>query len=107
MTGVAKYVIMIPRVPHAPSLAQDAQHALVNGDQPLHHAFLDPGKWAHWPGEEPQLHDLVVAYADETPVMDSHVKQLARTIGKHGNLAAVFALKEGNGRVTPWKIHNT
>jgi len=106
MANSAKYVLMIPQVAHAPDLAHQAHQALVNGSQPLHHAYLDPGKWAHWPGEDPQLHDLVVAYADDTPEMDSHVKQLAKSVGARGNLKAIFALKEGNGRVTPWTVHN-
>src|SRR5262245_15883679 len=106
MASAARYTVLIPRVPHAPDLAQLAHQEIVNGKQSLHHAYLDPGKWAHWPGEEPQLHDLVDAYAADTPEMDSHVKRLAKSVGQRGNLRAVFALKEGNGRVTPWTVHN-
>lgn len=106
MGGNAKYTIMVPRVEHAPQLAQVAHEALVNGPIPLHHAYLDPGKLAHWPNEEPQVHDLLVAYSEDTPEMDSHIKQLGREVGRLGQLPAVFALKEGKQGIARWSLDN-
>lgn len=100
----AKYTVMIPQV--AQGIAEHAQQRCIDGPVRIDHCYLDRDKWAHWPGGGPEPHDLLVIHADDTPEMDSHVKQLAREVGRHAGLQAVFAVKEGQKGPMSWVIDN-
>lgn len=51
-------------------------------------------------------HDVVVAYAEDSPEMDSHVKQVASFVGELANHPSLFVSKEGKN-VTSWPIRNS
>lgn len=99
----AKYTVMIPQ---STGLADYAHQRCMQGPVRLDHSYLDRGKWAHWPGGGPEMHDLLVLHGDDSPEMDSHVKQLAREVGRHGQLPAVFATKEGSKGLMSWVVDN-
>lgn len=54
----------------------------------------------------PEAHDHLVLHADDSPEIDSHVKQLAREIGQHGGLTTVFATKDGSKGPVSWLVDN-
>jgi hypothetical protein len=99
----AKYTIMIPQ---ATGLSDFAHQRVVEGGLPIDHCYLDRDKLAHWPGGQPEPHDHLVMHANDLPEMDSHVKQLAREIGRQGGLEAVFAVKEGAKGPMSWVVDN-
>ncbi len=99
----AKYTVMIPQ---STGLADFAHQRLMESGLPYEHAYLDRDKWAHWPGSPPELHDHLVMHGQDSPEMDSHVKQLARQIGQRGNVQAVFAVKDHSKGPTSWVVDN-
>jgi hypothetical protein len=107
MANKAKWTILVPSLDGGLAAAK-AQMALTKGAKDAHidHAFIEPNKYAHNPGEQPQPHDFVVAYADDLPEHDSHIKQLAHSIARDGGHRAIYVLKEGKDGVTQWAIDN-
>lgn len=99
----AKYTLFVPT--HT-GLSDFAHQRVMESGVPIEHSYLDRGKWAHWPGGGPESHDLLVMHALDTPEMDSHVKQLAREVGRHGQLPAVYAVKEGQKGPMSWTVDN-
>ncbi len=102
----AKYTVFVPRVTHDPGLAERALSSAMSGGVVVDHGYLDRDKLAHWPGGQPEIHDLVHLHADETPEMDSHVKQLARQIAQAGQLPTIFATRSGSKGHTHWTVDN-
>jgi hypothetical protein len=99
----AKYTLFLPQ--HV-GLTDYAHQQVLEGKMPFEHCYVDPGKLAHWPGGGPELHDLLVMHAPDSPEMDSHVKALARDVGQQGGLNAVYAVKEGNKGPVSWVVDN-
>lgn len=91
-------------IPQATGLAEHALQSCIGGGAVLDHAYLDPDKWAHSPGAEPEAHDHLVIHADDNPASDSHVKQLARDVAQRGGLQSVFAVKDGSKGPVSWLL---
>ena len=61
------------------------------------------GNWRDDPQEE--FYDLVT-FANDTPEMDSHIKQLAMEVARGANQWGVFVTKEGKQGGQSWTIDN-
>lgn len=103
----AQYRVQIPATdltgfPLHPQLPAGA-HKWLAEKQPraLQQAWVEgPHQHAYGPG-----HHLVVI-AEESPEMDSHVKQLAAHVGELANHPTVLASKQGKNGLESWVIPN-
>lgn len=69
-------------------------------------SWIEPGKVGLWRDDEPEMYDHLITVAEETPEMDSNVKQLAAYVADVCNQWGVFCLKEGKNGPVKWEIAN-
>lgn len=89
----AKYTVMIPN--DAPNVAVAAHHFLSYGPARIDAATVQHGI----------PNDSLVVYAEESPEMDSQMKQLAVFVGEIANAQAITVVKEGKSIAT-WTMRN-
>src|SRR4051812_33214011 len=89
----AKYTVFIPNTNRQVAVA--AHHYLSYGPLATHAATVHHG----------DPFDTLVTYAEDTPEMDSHMKQLGVFVGEIANVAAVNVIKDGKA-VHTWAMHN-
>lgn len=104
----AKYTIHVPQLSMSgerlPDLAQAAHHYLTLGHAPLMGAMIDRDKhiaWDHHTGP----HDLVVAYGEDTPEVDSHAKQIGAYIGEVSQHPTTYVSKDAKGGHQTWPVN--
>lgn len=106
----AKYSIMIPKIDNLGnplvSLADYAHDFLFQGPMKVEGSFVDPNKMGHWRDSEPEPHDVLVTFAEDTPQMDSELKRLAHHVAEAANQWGIFVTKEGKSGVQSWVINN-
>lgn len=90
----AKYSIFIPA--HARYVAQAAHHYLSYGPLQTLHATVQYGH----PDDE------LVVYAEETPKMDSHMKQLGVFVAEVANLPVTKVVKQTGKNIHTWDMRN-
>jgi hypothetical protein len=61
------------------------------------------GNWGDDPQEE---FEHLIAVAEDSPEMDSHIKQLAAEIARGANQWGLFCMKEGKNGVQSWVVEN-
>lgn len=91
--GQSKYTVFIPS--HAKSVAIAAHHYLTMGPLAVKGATVHHGT----------PYDTLIAYAEDTPEMDSHMKQLGVFVGEVANTQVVTVAKEGKNIAT-WQMRN-
>lgn len=110
VAGQAKYMIMIPKVDNLgnplTNIASAAHRYLFYGPLNVEGSYIDPGKEGNWRDDEPETYDHLITFAEDTPQMDSQIKQLAAEIAEAANQWGVFMTKEGGGNVKSWNIAN-
>jgi hypothetical protein len=106
----AKYSVMIPKVDNLGNpltdLAAAAHHELFYGPLKVEGSYVDPDKRGHWRDEEPEPHDILVVVAEDEPMMDGQIKQLAIHIAEVANQWGIFVMKEGKSGVNSWVVNN-
>lgn len=109
MANQAKYTLQIPTTDNLgnqlPDLATAGHHWLwqqtgVQGSRIL------PGVKGNWEADPQELFDDLQIFAEDTPKMDSFIKQLAKHLNEAGNQWGMFVMKEGGGHVQSWVIDN-
>jgi hypothetical protein len=110
MAGKAKYTIMIPTTDNLGQplvdIATAAHRVMFYGPLQIQGSYVDPGKHGNWRDSDPEPHDLLVTIAEDTPEMDSHVKQIALEVGEFANQWGIFVVKEGKDGITDWVVDN-
>lgn len=109
MAKQALYTIQIPTHDnlgnHLGDLATAAHHWLwqKTGQQGSRIRRNTHGNWQDDPQET--FDDLEVI-GEDSPHMDSHIKQLAKHLNEAGNQWGMFVMKQGGGNVTSWVVDN-
>lgn len=102
----ARYSILIPHGDEhgnkIPGVAAAAHHYLHHGPLKVTTTYVDPEKYNHT-----GPHDILHAYAEDSPEVDSHIKQLAAYVGDVVNHPAIYAFKHGKSGPKSWTIRNT
>lgn len=112
MANQAKYVVMIPQRDNLGNdlgdVATAAHHWLTYGPGPkIEGSFIHRNIDGNWRDHPRETFDHLITYAQDTPEMDSHVKQLAAHVAEHGNQWGVMVAKEGGKKgVDSWIIPN-
>lgn len=108
----AKYTLMIPKKDNLGNplgdIATAAHHWLRYGPAPKHegsHILRDIT--GNWRDDDPEQFDHLITVANDTPEMDSHIKQLAVHVADSANQWGLFVMKEGGKQgVQAWTISN-
>lgn len=90
----AHYTIHVPNTARNVSVA--AHHYLTNG--PIHGINSATVQFGH-------PHDSLTVVGDETPELDSHIKQTGTFIGDVANIPFINVIKQGKN-VAHWTMHN-
>lgn len=88
-------------------VADYAHDFLFNGPLQVEGSYVDPDKMGHWRDSDPEPHDILVTYAEDTPEMDSEIKRLAHELGETCNQWGIFITKEGKSGIQSWVVNNT
>lgn len=105
----ARYMIMVPTVDN---LGNQLVNVAAYAHQFLFQNFnnqgswIDPGKVGMWRDDAPEKFDHLVTVAEETPEMDSAIKQLAAYVADVCNQWGVLCIKEGKNGPVRWEISN-
>ena len=106
----AKYSILVPRVDNQGNELRDiaaaAHHYLFYGPLKVEGSFIEPNKIGHWRDAPAEPHDALVTYAEDSPEMDSQMKQLAAHVADVANQWGIFIAKEGKNGIQTWVINN-
>src|SRR3954469_20790687 len=89
----ARYTVLAPNVP---GLSHAIRDYLTNGPIPVKAMNIIPG--------DPYIQ--VVAWAEESPEVDSHFKQIGTYVGEAANSATISVVKEGKSGVSTWEMKN-
>lgn len=107
----AKYSIMIPKVDNLgnplTNIAAAAHHFLFYGPLKVEGSYIDPNKQGNWRDTEPEPHDILVTVAEDSPEMDSQMKQLAAHVAEVANQWGIFVMKEGKNGIQSWTVANS
>jgi hypothetical protein len=110
VAGQAKYMIMVPRVDNLGNpltdIAAAAHRFLFYGPLKVEGSYIDPGKRGNWRDDDPEEYDHLITFAEDTPQMDSEMKQLAAEIADAANQWGIFMTKEGGGNIVSWTVPN-
>lgn len=87
-------------------IASTAHMYLQNGALNLKGSQVDPNKMGALPGQHAMPHDNLVAYAEDTPESDSHMRQTAVYVGELANCEAVAVVKKGKQGHQTWTVRN-
>lgn len=102
---------MIPKVDNLGNeltdIASAAHHYLFYGPLKVEGSYIDPDKKGHWRDDQTQPHDQLVTFAEESPEMDSAMKQLAAYVGEVANQWGIFVVKEGKQGIQTWTVPNS
>lgn len=106
----AKYRIAIPKVDNfgnpLRNIAGAAHTYLFYGPLHIERSWTEKGIQGNWRDDPDETYDHLIAVAQESPQMDSSMKQLAVHIGEACNQWGIFVLKEGKNGPTPWTVRN-
>lgn len=64
------------------------------------------GVHGNWENDPQESFDDLEVIAEDTPEMDSHIKQLAAHMGEAANQWGIFVMKVGGGNVNSWVVPN-
>jgi hypothetical protein len=96
----AKWTLHIPQGEH--DVASAAHHYLHHGPGPkVNSSHIQRGLETHG-----SLEDHLTVVADDHPLMDSHLKQVAHHVADALNLPHATILKEGGKGMQSWHIRN-
>lgn len=91
----AHYTIHVPNLHRNVAIA--AHHYLTAG--PVRGIHSGTVQFGH-------PHDALTVVGEETPELDSHVKQTATFIADVANEPSLSVIKQGKGHVAHWTMHN-
>lgn len=105
----AKWTVQIPTHDnlgnHLGDLATAAHHHL--WQQTGHKGSrIRRGVHGNWEDDPQESFDDLEVFAEDTPHMDSHIKQLAKHLNEAANQWGMFVIKEGGGHVNSFVIDN-
>lgn len=103
MPASARYTIHIPH--SGADLATATHHYLSTGHVPVDGVVVHRGVDASFDGP-PEPHDLVQAYGQDTPELDSHMKQVGAYVGELANRPTIWVSKENGKSMANWPIRN-
>lgn len=110
MAQQAKYVLMIP---HKDNLGNDlgdlatAAHYWLFKMTGNEGSYIEGPKRGNWRDDPQETFDHLITYAEDSPEMDSHIKQLAVHIAEAANQWGMFVAKEGGkSGIQSWVIPN-
>lgn len=111
MANQAKYIIHIPTVDNRGNelvdLATAAHHWLFYGPGPkIEGSFIEGPVRGNWRDDPQETFTNLVTYAEESPEMDSTMKQLAQHIAEASNQWGMFVVREGKGAPQSWVVNN-
>jgi hypothetical protein len=90
----AKYTIFIPS--EAKNVAYAAHHYLAHGPLATGAATVHHG----------HPFDTLIVFAEDTPEIDSHIKQLGAFVGEVANTQSIHVTKETGKAVHTWELAN-
>ena len=107
----AKYIIHIPTVDNEGNdlvdLASAAHHWLFYGPGPkIEGSFIEGPVRGNWRDNPQETFVNLVTYAEESPEMDSTMKQLAVHIAEAANQWGMFVVREGKNGPQSWVVDN-
>lgn len=107
----AKYTVMVPLKDNLgqqlKDLATAGHHWLFLGPGPkVEGTYIEGPKKGNWRDNPQEEFNHLVTVAEDTPEMDSTVKQLAAHIADVANQWGIFVMKEGKNGIQSWTIPN-
>lgn len=90
----AKYTVFIPS--EAKQVAVAAHHFLAYGQLPTGASTVHFG----------HPFDTLVTFAEDSPEIDSHMKQLGTFVGELANAQSIHVTKETGKAMKTWEMHN-
>lgn len=112
MNTMAKQAMWIIQIPthdnlgnHLGDLATAAHHHLWQtiGQQGTR---IRRGVHGNWENDPQETFDDLEIIGEDTPEMDSHIKQLAKHLNEAGNQWGMFVIKQGGGNIQSYVIDN-
>lgn len=108
MANQAQYTLQIPTHDNLgnplPDLAAAGHHWLWQ-QAGLQGSRITRGITGIWEGQE-EIYDDLEVIAEDTPKIDSFIKQLAKHLCEAANQWGIFVKKHGGGNVQSWVINN-
>ncbi len=102
--------MLIPKVDNVGNalvdIASAAHHWLFYGPLKVEGSYVERDKMGNWRDMDPEPHDMIVAYADDTPEMDSQMKQLGVHVADVANQWGIFVVKENGKGINTWTVAN-
>lgn len=107
---MAQYGILVPREDNLGQplidLSYYAQQSIV-ARKIADGSYIEPGKRGYWrQAEAPEEHDMLIVIADDNPMVESHIKQIAAEVGELTNQWGILVTKTGGGHFKNWTIKN-
>lgn len=107
----AKYVIHVPTHDNLGNelvdLATAAHHWLFAGPGPkIEGSFIEGPVRGNWRDDPQETFNNLVTYAEESPEMDSAMKQLAVHVAQASNNWGMFVVREGKDGPQSWVVDN-
>lgn len=108
--ALAKYIIQIPTTDNEGNKLKDLaaaaheslyRYAPVKGIQGTR---IRRGIQGNWADDEPETFDDLEVYADDSPEVDSTMKELAVHVAELANQWGVMVFKEGEGAPKAWQM---
>lgn len=110
MANQAKYSMLVPKVDNLGNelvdIASAAHHYLFYGPMRIEGSFVERDKQGNWRDLDPEPHDMIVTYADDSPQMDSQMKQAAAYVADVANQWGIFVIKEDGKSINTWTVAN-
>lgn len=107
----AKYTIMVPLKDNLGQQLKDlstaGHHWLFLGPGPkVEGTYIEGPKKGNWRDDPQEEFNHLITVAEDTPEMDSTVKQLATHIADVANQWGIFVMKEGKDGIQSWTVPN-
>ena len=108
----AKYTLMIPIRDNLGNnlgdIATAAHHWLFYGPGPkVEGSYIEGPKRGNWRDDPQEEFNHLITVAEDTPEMDSTIKQLALHIAHAANQWGLFCIKEGKDGIQKWTVPNS
>lgn len=109
MAAKAKFSIHVPTRDNLGNQLRDlatAAHQHLFQNAGIDGSYIERGKDGNWRDDPQEKLDHLVTFADDTPEIESHMKQTAAHIGDLANQWGVTVTKEGKDGPNLWVIDN-
>lgn len=110
--ALAKYIIQIPTTDNVGNKLKDlavAAHESLYRYSPvqgIQGSRIRRGIQGQWADDAPEVYDDLEVYADDSPEVDSTMKQLAVHVAELANQWGVMVFKEGEGAPKAWQMES-